>query len=259
MSYLIMKQSYVAIVGSKTDKLSKKVESTLSFQDTPVMHISPEDLGDLHVSLQGERFNVKGLQVRGILFRASPHSAFCESFVLKDQHFCDAEVRATWLAAFHLDSVLAINKYDAAAWFEGASWPVWRRRLIRTGIPVSSFQIGDVITTGLWFWYPYGSCIPRSAPKRIIRRIMGTALTLRNQKQTCLIVCNEVIAGEANSVVLDTYKLLEENGVCIAEIGTDSEGNIIYVNTQPKVLDSTSAEQAAHLIVGKLHAHLYHW
>jgi len=252
-----MEHSYVAIVSNETEQLSKYVENALIERTIPVIRLTPGDLGDLQTSLQEEVFKIKGLQIRGLFFRVPTHSAFCLSFILEDQPFCDAEVRAAWLAACHLDSVLAINRYDAAAWFEGASWPIWRRKLIKARIPVSPFEMGDINSTDSWSWYPYGSCIPRSAPTRTIRRIFGTALTQRNQKNACLIVYNEVFSGKVNKVVLETYKLLETNGVCIAEISTDYEDNVICVNTQPKIDDDVIAEQVAQLIAGKLYEHLY--
>ena len=85
-----------------------------------------------------------------MLFRVSPELTFSDEFEVSDQPFCDAEIRAIWLAALNLDSVLAVNKYDAMTWFEGSSWPVWRRKVIHVGIPVSKFLFGDASLTHMY-------------------------------------------------------------------------------------------------------------
>lgn len=254
-----MEEPCVAVVSSHADSLASEVSATLRARGIRTRDVSPGALGTLHVDLREDVFSIDGQPVGGIFFRSSPDSTFSEGFLADDRSFCDAEIGATWLAALHLESIVAVNRYDAIAWFEGLDWPVWRRRLIEAGIPVSPFGFGEVRAEGPLYWCPYKSCAVEVASDPATRGVLGSAVTSSVHKQTTLMVCNYVIRGEANSNVLDAGKLLHEAGVRLAQIATDLDGRILLVNTQPVISDIHSVKPAVDLLAGLYHAHLRRW
>jgi hypothetical protein len=249
----------IVVVSDETDPLSTEFATTLRGQGTDMIHVHAGALAGLKVSLQNESFFVNAHLVRGILFRASLDSTFSETFSAEDRSFCDTEVMATWLAALNLDSILAVNRYDAAEWFEGARWPAWRRRLVEADIPVSPFAFGDTPVDASWSWYPYTSTRASRAPGIASRRVLGSAVTQSMQKQVSLAVCNVVIAGEASPTVLDTAKLLDDTGVRIAEIATDHDGRVLLVNTEPQIMETKILEHAKHLLIGAYNEDMHRW
>jgi hypothetical protein len=252
-------QSCVIVVSDHADEVSGAVANNLQVEGIPVVYAGPGALGDLCVHLRGDSFAVNGQSVGGIFLRSSPESVFGEGFAARDRAFCDAEIRAVWLAALHLESVLAINRYDPAAWFEAAGWPVWRWRLIEAGVPVSPFGFGDVEVQGARSWYPYRSSRAQSVPSRATRRVMGCALAQSTWKQVSLVVCGHVLEGELSSSVESAAQLLNESGVQIAEIATDNDGCVLSVNTQPRISEARTVEQAGQLIGEAYRAHMHRW
>jgi hypothetical protein len=176
---------------------------------------------------------------------------------VSDQPFCDAEIRAIWLAALNLDSILAVNKYDAVAWFEGLNWPVWRRKLIHAGIPVSKFWFGDTTLRTSCVWYPYTSQEARPAPGYHAKRVLGSALTESTLIQKSLIIGKDIVAGKQTRSILSTAELLADAGVCIAEVATDAYDNIVTVNTQPTISDVHIENLVSYQIAEMYHAHLH--
>ena len=247
----------IVVVAEKADPLARAVVADLPDRGDRVLYVAPADLGSFPVMFGKGIFFARGCVVCGILFRASYDNAFTVDFAEEDQHFSAAEFGALWLTALNCESVLAINRYDAEAWFEGYGWTVWRRRLIKEGIPVSPFSFGEDCTGGPRFWLPYTNTLIRPAPGGMSRRTLGTALTGSKVKQTSLVVCGRVIAGERYPCVVDTMDMLRDEGVRIAEIATDSEERVLFLNTRPAFTDTGLTDQAATLIVEMFHAHLH--
>jgi len=245
------------VISYPEDKLASSIMAILRTQGIRVLHTLPGALGSRQITLQCNLLRIDGWTISGVLFRVSPESVFNEEFEVKDQAFCDAELRAIWLAAINLDSILAVNKYDAMAWFEGLSWPTWRRKLIQAQIPVAKFFFGDSELDTQCHWYPYASQEPRTAPGYITKRILGSALTESASTQASFMVGKEVIAGRRSDSILATVQFLVDSGIYIAEIVTDIDDNILSINTQP----TTAEVHLRNLICGRIaelfHAHLY--
>ena len=247
--------STVVVVAESDDLLAALVKTRLEAQGDQVMAVPPGALGSLTVCLEGDVFRVEGQCIGGILFRVIPDMTFSDSFAAADRGFCDAEVRALWLAAMHLDSVCAINRYDAAAWFEGPYWPIWRRRLIAGGIPVSPFTFGGG-AQGEW-WYPYRSHQPQTLPGPISRRVLGSATSAALPAQCILAVNGEVLVGDGHAPVLAALKLLSEAGIRLAEVLTDNDERVLAIDTQPLIVDPSLAAEVSGRLAGIYHDHLY--
>jgi hypothetical protein len=252
-------QPSVVIVSEFTDTLASAVAVKLQSEGIYVVQTAPYDLGDLRVTLHEDEFIVNDSPVSGILFRSLPNSTLSQGFPIEDRGFCDSELRAVWLAALHLPRILAINRYDAEAWFEAVGWPVWRRKLVEQEIHVSPFVFGGVVQENLRFWHPYTSLLARPVPDNGTVQMLGSALTQSVRQQESLVVCGEVISGEILPVVVDTMNVLEKAGVWIASIATDSDATICSVNTLPTIPESHTLAHAVNLIRDRYYAHLSRW
>ncbi len=256
MRQSVESRSCLIIVSDYDDLLSNQVATTSEAQGVKVLRFLPNTLGDLNVCLRDDFFWVNGQPVGGILFRSSPNSTFSDGFDEDDQSFCDAEIRALWLAALHLDSILTMNQYDAAAWFEGSLWSSWRRCLIGAGIPVSPFAFGSV-TSVEGLWYPYGSQKAREMPGQATRGILGSAIALARQKQVSLVINQEVLAGKTTPSILATASLLEGLGVRFSGIVTDYQDRLLTIITRPTISNTNLAKLVSHRITGMYYEHLH--
>jgi len=252
-----MTQPGIVIVAHHDDLLSNSVVNSLLTQGINVIHSNPSTLNSLRVNMQDESFIVEDLEIFGILFRVSSDSNFSEGFVEEDRSFCDFEIKAAWLAALHLHSLKAVNRYNALSWFEGIHWPVWRRMLIEEGIPVSSFRFGDPLAKNPYSWYPYLSFNPRPVPSTATCKTLGAATTSNSQEQVNLFVCGEILFGKPNTAAIAAAELLEKEGVLIVEITTDLDQNILSVNSTPIIKDVEVVKRATHLIGDLFLAHLH--
>ena len=246
-------------VSSFDDTLAAAIIANLEAIDGRTRAVEPAALGDLSLSLSSDTFIVDGKPVAGILFRSFPDTSFSNGFTADDQSFCDSEIGATWLAALQLKSVFAVNRYAADIWFDALRWTCWRRLLVEAGIVVSEFAFGDVETEGDHFWHSYAGITAETAPDQATRRVLGSAVTRASRKQTSLMVCGEVIAGDVQPAILDTTRLLHEAGIKIAEIETDFDGRILRVSAYPMITNAELLARASKLLVAAYHAHLRNW
>jgi len=247
--------SCVVIVAERGDLLAALVQNRLEAQGDQVMMVPPGALGGLTVHLADDVFRVEKKRIGGILFRAIPDTTFSDGFEAADRSFCDAEVRALWLAAMHLDPVCALNRYDAAAWFEGPHWPVWRRRLIAGGIPVSPFTFSGDGSAG--WWYPYRSFRPQTPPGPAAGRVLGSATSAAFSAQRTLAVDGEVLSGDGHASALAALRLLTKAGIRLAEVCTDSDGRVLTVDTLPLLADPSLAAEVSDRVAGIYHDHLH--
>jgi hypothetical protein len=247
----------IVVISHPEDKLSVLITAILRSQGIRVMHILPGALTSSQISLRSNLLSISGFQIGGVLFRASPETPFSDEFELNDQPFCDAEIRAVLLAALNLESVLAVNKYDAMTWFEGLGWPVWRRKLIHAGIPVSEFQFGESALQESGAWYPYGSQNARAAPGYYTKKALGSALTESVPVQHNFIIGKDIVVGERTVTMIDTAEFLANAGVYIAEVTTDIHDNILTVNTLPTISNDQIASLVSYRITEIFNAHLH--
>lgn len=233
------------------------VTTYLHNKNVQVICAEPASLGSLDIHLEQDDFYVNRQLVTGILFRSVPDTTFSEGFALADRRFCDAEIRAVWLAALNLKTILAVNRYDAVAWFEGTNWPIWRRRLLEAEIPVSPFYFGNHLQESNIYWYPYLSTENRPAPGAVTKRMLAPALTQNKPFQENLIVWGNVVFDSNQPYMTDVAKLLENAGIRIALVSTDSNGHILSINTQPMLANKKITNEAAQIIVDGFYDHLY--
>lgn len=223
----------VVIIHRDGDQLSESVANHLSQEQVTVRQYKPESVGDLQIKLCNNTFCINGVKVKGIFFRVSPNENFSYHFRKQDQSFIDTEIRSIWLSAFHCDSVLAINDYDAISWFEGIEWYQWRRRLIQKNIPVSPFSFGKMNFNKSKYWYPYASNASRPVPNSNTCKILGAPKTNSISCKKSFAVDGEIISGPGSPIINSTAQTLSDLGIYIAEIHSDEEGHILKVETQP--------------------------
>jgi hypothetical protein len=220
-----------------------------------VLKKSARFLADLKVTLEPDRFLVEGRQVSGILFRATPDSRFSDSFSSEERPFVDAEIRAVWLAAMQIESILAINRHDAGSWFEGSGWSVWRRRLIEQGVPVSRFWFGDDGAGDDWQWHLHSLPSVRPAPGRKTRRALAAPVTGSVAHQTTLLVDDLLLPGSPQPASAKTADLLRSWGIRLAGIVSDDEGKVLSVDTLPHP-QMPDIEHVVCILAEKFRAHL---
>jgi len=224
----------------------------------------PAALNDLRVRLEDGFCFVDGQRVGGLLFRCPAEAHFSRSFEESERSSADAEPRALWLAALHSKSVKAINRQDAAAWFDDSSWVVWRRRLAGAGVAVSSFAFGNEHLAGGRFWLPHYGVRLCPAPQCAVQRPLGAALTSSEPARTHLLVCGELLPDGARAQgvpasVPGAGRVLARGDISIAELTTDEEGSVLWVDTVPHIADTERVERASELIAGTYLDHLRLW
>jgi hypothetical protein len=252
-------QQCVAVVRGDDDLLCDILVEYLQAQSIMTVQILAGALGGLRVSLQSDRFDVEGNQVMGVLFRVSPDVSFSDNFVVDDQPFCNTEVGAVWLAALNLSTVLAINRLDAVAWFDGTRWPVWRRKLLQQGLPVAPFSYGEAPSRDHALWYPYGSGSLVPAPEPITQRIFCTALTSTKETHSSLVLGGKVISGHRHPNVVSAALFMAEIGAPLVEITVDDKGYVLACNTLPAMRDLTQVRQVAQSLADLFHDHMSSW
>ncbi len=249
----------VMVVGDHSDNLSRMVTDSLKSRNVPVKFIEPGKLASLPVLLKDDLFVVQEQLVRGILFRTSPDARFSHDYMPLDQAFCDAETKALWLAALNLGSVLAINQYDAVAWFEGTGWPTWRRRFLEAGLPVSPFFFGGSDQANSRKWHLYSSCETRDPPHSRVQQLLGSAIACSVQANSALILDGEVVQGNLPEAITEAPALLGEFGVSLAQLMTDESGYIKAVSTFPLPCEKLILKKLAHRISELFYDYLHCW
>jgi hypothetical protein len=244
-----MNEGNIWIISAEGDQLSPAVSEKLKNKSIPVLFSYSNKISEVDFFLNSEKLFVNGKLITGILFRARPDSFFSESFVEQDQPFCDSEIGAVLLAALNLPSILAVNKYDARLWFDKSSWALWRSRYLHNQMKVSPFHFGSSELNGSSVWLPYNSFNFRVKPNFEIRKILGAALTRSHPLNKFLVVGKKIFHERSFFQLNDHIELLNEYGIFISEITTDSEGNIITVNTLPAFSDERIIDVSSNLLV----------
>jgi hypothetical protein len=252
----------ILFVAYDHDALSEAITERLRGTGAAVRRISPPELNDLRVCLEGDLFFADGQRVGGVLFRCRADAHFSRNFTGPDSPFADAEARALWLAALHLESVKAINRHDAVTWFDDSSWTVWRRRFAEAGVSISPFTFGNQPPCDSRFWQPHRGGRLRPEPEPALQRVLGAALTPSKPAETHLLVLGEPLSDEPGTLealpsLHAAGRVLARNGIGLAELTTDDEGNVLSVETVPVVEDPVRLERASDLIAESYLAHLH--
>ncbi len=248
----------IAVIGEQSDTLCRSLARALSADGVPVLRSTPGELSSLKVSLGEEMMLVEGQVVAGVFFHCHPDRCFSDGYVAEDRAFCDAETRAIWLSALNLGAVLAINRYDATAWFEGLGWASWRRRLREAGIPVADIHVGGGRhSTGHWQLFASGH--QRPLPRPEVQRCLAAAVTESEHSRSVVAVGGEILGGCSSPSAHAAAALLAEEGIWLAQLQLDQHGALLGVDPVPRVEDSASIQQITRRAQGAFHEHLDRW
>jgi hypothetical protein len=257
------REPIVVAVCEDDDPLAGALLRVVASRGAVTRRVAPAMLSDLGVCLEKESFLLDGWPVGGVIFRAGNEASLSEGFDPADRAFCDADISATWLAALHLDSVIAINRYDATAWYENSRWPLWRQRLLARGVRVVPMRFGDPEIGETAAWYPHTQLRAQLAPDREARRVFGAPLTTHQPAYRAMVACGEVLGTElspaARATASATASVLDDYGVRLAAIALDADGAVVHVDTSPPATDTDAGAQAIDRLASLVHAHLRHW
>ena len=219
-----------AVVGA--DQLAVATAETLRKAGIEVLELRGDQVADVGVLLSPGSFHLDGRPIAATLLREPIGAVAPATFAVEDWGFVSAELAATWLASTHLDGMLAVNRLDAEAWFEGGQWPVWRRRL-RPYVELSPLSFGTSASGS--HWLPYLDAGLRPAPGDAVRRTLGTALSQVAVAGSALFVGGEAIGDKAPSPVSRAAEVLRTAGVELVSISHDRDGRVVAVDPYPSV------------------------
>ena len=244
----MMNGGYIWIVSKKNDQLSNYIIERLRDLNTPFLQTDPRRVSDLNLSLIDEKFYIERKLIKGIFLRAGPDSFYNNSFINQDSAFCNSEIGALLLAAVNLESILAINKCDAQLWFDKSTWTVWRNRFLQNDIKVANFKFGESEFEKSTYWLPYNGTVIRESPEYEIRRELGAAVTDVPPSFKFLQIGKEILGNHCNVDVKDLTDFIINQGTFVSELLTDSEGNIISINTLPVIKSKNTLIKVSNLI-----------
>ena len=244
-----MTRSEVVIVAHPGDPVAVGVQQVIAASGGGVAWYTPSALATLGVELTGETFNVDGRAVRTVLWRVSPEMPFAEDFEVADRGFAGAEVAATWIAALRSPDILAINRFDAEAWYSGLRSQYWRDRLGAAGVVLTSVSIGDCPVPHGWQWSPYTTGEFSELPERKARKVMASACHPVQELVTSVYVCGQIITEHPDLNVRYATELLDTWGVRLAAIESDTDGRLHRVRVLP-VFDDASLLERVTTVLG---------
>lgn len=243
-----------AIVSHSADPLAAALETALRARRLKCIRIHLPLLASTPVELTGESFRVHGEPVAGVLFRGTSDSFFSSEFCEEDQRFSDLEVSATWLAALQLPTLLAVNRLDAAAWFEN-TWALWRRRLQARGVRLSTFRVGGGHDGG-GKWQPYLGRIRRCRLDQSGSAVLGAAVTETPGVTEWYFAAGRVLKPDPPAPLRDAVARLDTSGILFGSVTVDQNGSVITVDTNPVVPDDDVAQRAAEVLCDRIQAHM---
>ncbi len=254
------------IVAETGDLIAGLVAEGLTARGSRTLAVSARGLANLAVHLgsasEGESFFVEGRRVGAVVFRVPPMGPLSIASDEHDRAYCDAEARAVWLAAMHRPSVLAFDRLDAAAWFEDARWPQWRRLFGRAGVALGPLRLGsegsEDYPASEWLLFGSGTT-HRSATARVLASI-GGARVPSQARVSYFSVRAQIVAATSDvppsEAVLAAAALLESSGVRLAEILADARGRVVWARAFPSTSSLEVASAIATPIIADIHDHL---
>jgi hypothetical protein len=245
----------VLVVRLERDELTDACREALETRHIPVRSIPPWLLGEARLTLTPSELRFEGEAVLGLLFRAPPGVPMSGGFDPGDRAFADTEIGATLLAAASLPSLVAVNRFDACAWFEQGRWSVWHRRLEAAGVPVTSFESpADAAGAGRR-WHPQTSFEAFAPPDAAALAALIGLTTAAVAEATWLVIGGEPIDSAAPPQVRWAATVLEQEGLALAAITVDQAGSIMYVNPFPEAADATEAVKAGLALAELFHGY----
>ena len=242
----------VALVGEPDDLLLAEIAARLASRGVAHRRLDRAGLAGHTITVDDTRVRVDGIALRALFWRCDPGAALADDFVPADRGFVDAEVRATWLAAMHLPSITVVNRYDAGAWFEGAAWPVWRRRLRDAGsdrvVALAPFTFGCASEDGgAARWLPYGGGGLRPSPGPRAARLLAAGLTDDggHDAQAAIFACGHCVEGTPVEASVAAAAVLAASGIALASVLTNRRGEVLSVDTNPGFVTAAGLAAAA--------------
>ncbi|MEM8950337.1 MAG: hypothetical protein AAGA21_04685 [Pseudomonadota bacterium] len=238
------------LVGSRDDPLIQAIDRQI-----PCLHLLPDDIVNHQLELDDDALKLDGWTIDMLLLRCHPDSIFGESFVEGDAAFVQGEMRALMLAACHLETVYAPVMPDAVTWYEGMSWPVWRRNLKEAETALAAFRFGGAQSRGSWVPYRYGG--RRHKPGDQLATMLGIATTDDKVAETYLLFEGKPLGREAKRLNPDVGRILRERGIDLAEVAVTEQGAVMSVDVLPH-LEPSVADNVAARIMERVHDHRTH-
>jgi hypothetical protein len=247
------------IVSLEKDAIGAACREALQARGVTVRSIPPALLGEARLALAPSQFRFEGMPVRGLLLRTPPCFPVSARFDSADQAFADSEIGATLLAAASLSSLIAVNRFDATAWFENGRWSVWHQRLEVAGVPVTTFEAGpDPAGDGGW-WHPHTTFTAIAPPAPAAMAAFTGLTTTAVAGATYLAVGGNPIDPVAPPTVFRTAAVLEREGLAFAAITVDQDGAIHKINPFPEAADPAEAARAGQALAEHIHGHWHRW
>jgi hypothetical protein len=245
----------LVVVAQSEDRLACRVTEVFAARGGRTRWCAPAQLASLSVELTDEAFRIENEVVRAIFWRVSPDMPLAEEFRAEDRAFAASETAAVWIAGTHLPGTLAINRFDAEAWYSGLRWQYWRDRLAASGVAVTDLCVGDLALPADWLWSPYTTGEPCEMPEAPARAIMASACHGAVVPLTSVAVCGEVVAISPPPNVRRAAELLDAWGVQLAAIDSDPDGRVHRVRVLPAFAEEPLFEQVATTLGDRLYEH----
>jgi hypothetical protein len=245
----------LVVVAQDGDRLARRVKEIVDARGGRTRWCAPARRASLSVALTDETFTVEDDTVGAILWRVSPDMPLADDFREEDRAFAAAETAAVWIAGNCLRGTLAVNRFDAEAWYSGLRWHYWRDRLAASGVAVTDICVGDLALPSDWQWSPYTTGEPCDLPEGPARAVMACACHDAVTLVTSIAVCGDITAASPHPNVRRTAELLDAWGVGLAAIDADPGGRVHRVRVLPALEDSPLAEHVALTLGDRLYEH----
>lgn len=249
-------RSIVAVVAHPGDNLAESCLSQFKSRGVRAVAVPPDASGERRLALDATDCFLDGRPVAGVFFRTTSAAHFSAGFCEEDQDFANSEFGSIWLAASNLPAVKAINRLDAALWYDGARWFALRTRLHRAGVSSATICFGGGANQGER-WLPFSGERLETATHEIAHRALGSAMTTAKPGGHTLFVGGDIIEGETGPSFTRLGRTLLNQGLSIARAIFDQEGALFRVEALPVIENPAVCERTAERIVEVFHEHLH--
>jgi hypothetical protein len=194
------------------------------------------------------------------IFLPSPLTRFIVDFDAADRDFCDAEVRAVWLAIINMDSVATVTRWSPEEWTSLGEWAIWRRRLIEADVPVTPMSFGAVATedASAERWLPFSSATTHSIPGKLARGSLAPAIARCGVGASAIWCCGEIVAGPDLEPVRRAAAVVAEHRIGLAAITLDDQHRVLACTSRPEIRIPAHAHRIGARIAERLHDDVSH-
>jgi hypothetical protein len=248
--------AFGVVVGADADPLAEAVTASLSSRGVDTRRIDASQLALEALELDRDGATLGGRTIDAAVFLAEPTASFGGDFAREDAEFCDAEVRATWLALLNLPSIATVTRWTAEEWTSLGEWAIWRRRLLADGVACTALAFGMDPADGGTRWVPFSSSETHSLPGPAGRRMLVPPQTSAQPAGTSIWCCGRVVAGTDSQTVHRCGQVLERYGTRLASIVLDQDGAVFACASRLQVVDEPTVISIAESVADQLHADL---